>query len=119
MLRFWSVLFAACLSVHAVVADEPKKPSPEPKPSLDEAFRVWHKGLTSDKEEDRVKALKSMLPTKKEVEALFPKKAEQAWSLVEMMNKYLLDHIDDLAKDMASGGAIKKITPIDRPRKSK
>jgi hypothetical protein len=113
MLRTWTLLLAVCFSAHAVRADEPKKPLPDPKPSLDEAFREWHKGLTSAKEEDRVKALNSMLPTKKDIEALFPKQAEKAWPLIEMMNKHWLEHIDDVAKDMARQGEIKKITAID------
>jgi uncharacterized protein (TIGR03067 family) len=90
-----------------------KRAKGEPTPSLDQAIREWHKGLASPKKEERVKALKLMLPTEKDIEGLFPKQGEKLWPFFEKVNKALLDHVDDVSRELTEGGAIKKIKAID------
>jgi uncharacterized protein (TIGR03067 family) len=85
----------------------------EPKPSLEEVYRALHKGLTSEKKEEREKALKAVLPTKKDVETLFPKHAEKYWPLFEEENKYVLDHTDEIAKAIGKAKTIETVTARD------
>lgn len=85
----------------------------EPKPSLEEVFRALHKGLTSGKKEEQEKALKAILPTKEDIEALFPKQSKKYWPLFEEANKRCLDNTDKIAKEIGKAKTIEKVTAID------
>lgn len=67
-------LVAVLLGVAGLAVAEP-----QPKPSLEEAYRGWYKEFSSTKKEDWEKTLRSMMPEKKDVEYLFPKHAEKLW----------------------------------------
>ena len=88
------------------------KPAAEPKPSIDEAYRAWAKGLASTDADERLKTLKSMLPTKADVTFLFPDAVEKLWPLLDQNQKRLEEHVDDLAREIG-GEKISKIEVID------
>jgi hypothetical protein len=85
----------------------------KPKPTLEEAIRAMHKGLCSKDKEERLKAIKSVLIEKKDVEVLFPKHAEIVWKHLEPENKKAIEMCDEIAKQEASSGEIKEVFPID------
>jgi len=84
-----------------------------PKPTLAEAFRKFDKGLTSENKEERVNALRSMLPGKKDIAYLFPKHVDKLWPKFEENNRFLVENVDRFAKQITRGGAITKIDAID------
>ena len=85
----------------------------KPKPTLEEAYRQWHRGFTSKKKEDREKTLRSMLASQKDVECLFPKHAEKLWPLWAKGNEFLLENVDKIADEVTKGGEIKAVEAID------
>lgn len=89
---------------------EAKKDAP---PTLDEAFRKWDMGFSSDKKEERLNALRSMFPTKNELAYLFPKQVDKLWPKFEEGHKSMEENVDLIAKEITRGGAITKIKPID------
>lgn len=90
-----------------------QEPKQDAKPTLEEAFRKWDMGFSSDKKDERIHVLRSMLPTKKELEHLFPKNADKLWPKFEEGRKFAEENIDLVAKEIIKGGAVTKIKPID------
>ena len=86
---------------------------PKAKPTLEQAIRQFHDGLASKKKEDREKTLRSVLPNKKDVETLFPKHAAKLWPLWEKGNDFLLENVDNIAREVTRGGGIKEVKAID------
>lgn len=103
--------FAASIPIQQSLGDAKQKP--KAKLSLDEAYRNWHQGFSSKDKADREKALQSMLPTKKDVEYLFPKHAEKLWPKWVMGNQFLMDNVDKIAAEVTAGGALIKVDAID------
>jgi hypothetical protein len=85
----------------------------KPKMTVEDAFRVWHKGLTSKKMEDQEKALRAILPAKKDIEHLFPKQAAKLWPKLQKWNTHLLENVDKVAAEFREKVAIKKIRAVD------
>jgi hypothetical protein len=85
----------------------------EPKPSLENAFRKWDKGFSSASNEDRVKTLREMLPSKDDIAYLFPKHAEKLWANFEKGKKFLENNVDKIAKEFTRRGEIKQVKVID------
>src|SRR5262249_31540798 len=83
------------------------------KPTLEEAFRKWDKGFSSDKKEERVNALRTMFPTKKDIAYLFPKYVEKLWPLFEDGHKEMVENVDLIAKEITMGGGLTKVKTID------
>jgi hypothetical protein len=75
--------------------------------------RKWHMAFTSEKKEERLKTLRSMIPTKEEVTYLFPQQVDKLWPQFEDYHKHMEKNVDLIAKEMTRGGAITKIKPID------
>lgn len=80
-----------------------------PRPAPEDAYRAFHDGVTSGKKEEQEKALKAILPTRKDVEYLFPRDADKLWPVVEAGNEFLLKNLDKVAEEEARPGAIKSI----------
>jgi hypothetical protein len=74
-----AVLAAAIASTRSSTraADPNPKSAAKGTVGVEDAYRAWHKGMTSGKEEDKEKALRDILPRKKDIEHLFPKQAEK------------------------------------------
>ncbi len=83
------------------------------KPTLEQAYRQWHKGLSSEEKAEREKALRSILPNQKDVEYLFPKHADKLWPLWAKGNEFLVENVDKIAAEVTKGGEIKRIEAID------
>lgn len=81
--------------------------------SLEAAFRKWHAGLSSEKKEDRLTALRSILPTEQDVAYLFPKEVDKLWPILDAYNKRMEQNVDLVAKEITRGGAIKEVRPLD------
>ncbi|HTT84842.1 MAG TPA: hypothetical protein VMF67_15305, partial [Rhizomicrobium sp.] len=106
--RFRSfALLAPCLAM-AAQADEAKKP-----PTLEDAYRAFHAGMASAKKEEQIKALKAILPTRKDIEVLFSKHADIVWKDEQAQQKLLREHYADVAREVTRKGAIKRIVKHD------
>ena len=92
---------------------EESKAKKESRQSLDDAYRSWHKSLSSMKKEEREKALRAMLPTKADVAHLFPKQADKLWPMFEQENQRLLKNVDKAAKEIVDEEPQTKVTTID------
>jgi hypothetical protein len=104
-----SLALLTCLSNTATwQADKPGSTG-KPPPKAEAAIAAFFRGLTSDKKADQVKALDSVLPNKKDVETLFPRQEARLWPLFDASNKHVLEHVDEVAKQIKSGGAIKEV----------
>lgn len=90
-----------------------RKPAPEPKPSLEDAYRAWYKGFASARKEDREQAIRSMMPTRKDIAYLFPKHVDKLWPKFEKGIQFAVANVDRLARHFTQGGAIKTVTAID------
>jgi len=80
---------------------------------LEEAYRKWDIGFSSDKKEERVNGLRSMFPTKKELAYLFPMQVDKLWPKFEEGHKFMEENVERIAKEITRGGAIIKIKSID------
>jgi hypothetical protein len=69
--------------------------------------------MSSNKKEDREKTLRSMLPNQKDMEYLFPKHADKIKPLLAKGTAELLEHVDDIAKEITRGGEIKSVDARD------
>ncbi|WP_169977740.1 hypothetical protein [Tautonia rosea] len=83
------------------------------RPTLEEAFRGWDKGFSSDRKDDRVDALRSMLPRKEEIALLFPEQVDLLWPILDEGHTAMLENVDQMAAQMTRGGGITAIKPID------
>lgn len=92
---------------------ECQAPKTDAKPTLGDAFRKWDKGFASEKKEERLKTLRSMFPTRKELGHLFPDHVDKLWPKFEEGHKFLEENVESIATEITNGGAITKITPID------
>jgi hypothetical protein len=99
-------IIGSCLAP-ARAAEEKPRPTPE------EAYRAFDKGMRSDKKEDRLKALEAIQPTKKDLEVLFPKEADKISKLYAEHLKAMREHCDDIAKEATMLGAIRKFRLTD------
>ena len=88
-------------------------------PTLEQAFRAWHKGLSSKEKQEQIDALRSMLPAKKDIEYLFPKHADKLWPQMEKANQLLVDNVGKLAAEFTKGGDIRKVEVIDARKEEK
>ena len=104
---FLIFLIALCGSL-AVPADEAKK-----TPTLEDAYRAFHTGMASEKKDEQIKVLKAFLPTRKDVEVLFPKHADIVWKDEEAAQNLLIEHIADVAREATRDGKIEKINKHD------
>jgi hypothetical protein len=86
---------------------------PQKMPTLEEAIRQWHKGMTSKKKEDREKSLRSMLPNQKDIDYLFPKHGEKLKPILAKGTAELLEHVEEIAKEMTKSGEIKSVETRD------
>jgi len=87
---------------------------PKVIPSLEDAFRAWQKGLSSEQPKQREAAVRSMwMLTKKGVQILFPTRADRIWPHIEKMNEEFLRQVDDIAKEKTPYGAVVRVTAID------
>ncbi|MFO0864130.1 MAG: hypothetical protein U0744_05655 [Gemmataceae bacterium] len=110
LLAFLGVCYTLTATPATLLGQGTKK---DPASSLEETYREWHKGFSSDEKENRIKALRSMFPTKEDVAYLFPKHVEKLWPKFEQERKRLEDNVDRNAKQVTKGGAITKIRTLD------
>ena len=82
-------------------------------PSLDAAYRDFHKGLSATTKEEKLKPIDAFLPTRKDIETLFPKDVEKIWALIEPNNRRIRDNVDQFAAEFTRGGAVKEIRVTD------
>jgi hypothetical protein len=104
-------VWCALITIGSIAKSQEAKK--DAKPTLEEAFRKWDMGFSSDKTEERVNALRSMFPTKKELAYLFPKQVDKLWPKFEEGHRFMEENVDLIAKEITRGGAITKIKPID------
>lgn len=83
------------------------------RPPLEEAFRLWLKGTASAEKADREKAIRSMLPTKKDYDLLFSEHAKELWSRHEKFIKDVYEKADETARMISKGGALTNFTELD------
>ncbi len=108
-MRLCSFFFLTCMLVSLVgplFAEDPK-------PNLETAYREWEKGFTSKDKEEQLKTLRKMLPTKEDIEYLFPKHSDKIWAKQEKFNKEAEEHLEDVVKEISRGGEIKKMEAVD------
>jgi hypothetical protein len=98
---------------HPLRSDARAGQGQEPQPSLEEAYRIWHKGFASGVKEEREKTLRSMLPDQKDVEYLLPKHAAKLWPKFEEAFKEMMMHVDEIAAEVTRHGEIQKIEVTD------
>jgi len=103
-------LFVFALASPAQTVGKPTEP---PTPKLEDAFAAFHKGISSDKPDERSTALKGILFDKKDVEALVPKHAERLWKVMGPGREEYLKHVDDIAKEMTKHGPLTNVEVID------
>jgi|GEM_PF-3709743 len=70
--------------------------------SLEEALRAFHSGLRNESVELKKDALKSILPSKTDLEFLFPKDAESLWPRMESYYQKMLVHVDEVAAQIVA-----------------
>src|SRR5262249_51736161 len=80
-----------------------KEGTKKSKQTLEDAIRALHKGMASATREEREKALKAILPAKKDITVLFPKHADKLWPAFEKYNQFFLGHLEGLAKELTRG----------------
>jgi hypothetical protein len=107
-------LCALAYSLECVDAVETKK-----QPTLEEAYRKWHSGLAAKEKADREKSLRSMLANQEDVKYLFPKHADKLWPLWAKGNEFLVENVDQIAKEVSRGGEIVKVEAIDMRKEKK
>ena len=84
------------------------------KPTLEQAYRKWYVGYASKKKEDREKTLRSMLPSEKDIEYLFPKHAKKLIPLFAKGDEFLLQNVDRIAEEVTHKGAeLESVATID------
>ena len=88
-------------------------PEPAPKQTVQDAYLQMHKEMASGNKEKQSKALKAMMPTKKDLEYLFPKHADKLWPGYEEENKSILKSVDMVAKEITRRGEVEKIEATD------
>lgn len=81
--------------------------------SFQKQFRAWFDGFASDKREVQEATLRSMWPTKEDIEYLLPNYAEKLWPLLAEAEKHYLENVDKMAREMTKGGPLKKIKVTD------
>ncbi len=94
-------------SAHASVAEE------EQVPPLDQTYLAWREKLASPRRAEQQAALHSMLPTKADIEYLFPAHAGRLWPIFDEGTKYLLANAEKMGREFAGDDTITKVTPID------
>ena len=104
-------VWCALIALSTVAAGQETKKAA--MPTLEEAYRKWDTGLSSDKREERVNTLRSMFPTKKELGYLFPRQVDKLWPKFEEGHKFMEENIEPIAKEITKGGAITKVKSID------
>ena len=87
--------------------------APKAKPTLEATYRMWYAGFSSKKMEEREKTLRSMMPTQKDLQYLFPKHAKQLWPKFEKGIEFLAKNADKIADEVTKGGELKAIEAID------
>jgi hypothetical protein len=100
-------------ALHSAAICQEKNEAKKPTKSLEEAYAEFHKGMQSQNKEDRVKALGQFLPTKEDIEQLFPKHHGELWKALSQSRKALLDKCDDIAKQETRHGTIERIKTED------
>jgi hypothetical protein len=80
---------------------------------LQEVVLNFHKDMSGDNDEVKLKALRALLPTRKDLEVLFPNHAEKLWAKMEPALKEMEKHLPELTKELSGGGEIKKVDTID------
>lgn len=100
------LIFVCCSP--AAPADEAKK-----TPTLEDAYRAFYAGMASGKKDEQIKAFKAFLPTRKDVEVLFPKHADIVWINWEAAQNRMIEYIADVAREATRDGKIEKINKHD------
>jgi hypothetical protein len=84
-----------------------------PKSSLEECIRALHKGMESETEEDQLKALRAVLPTRKDIEILFPKDVEKLWPPLDQGLRDMEKNVSKVAKELRKGGRVTEVKTIN------
>jgi hypothetical protein len=90
-------------------AQEPAKA----RPSLEETIRVLYRKMRSEDVEEQRKAIKAILPGRKDIETLFPKQGDAVWAMLEIRFKAIDEKISEVAKGFRKGGEITEIKLAD------
>lgn len=106
MRRFSALSLAIVILASDFPSAFPNGPS-KAMSSLEDAYRAWHRGLASKNREERQKTLRSMMPTKKDVEYLLPKYAKKLWPRLEPEIEFLVKNADPAAQEWTRGSALK------------
>ena len=107
-----AVAFLLILTVFALAADDGPAKQEGSEAGLRTVLTAYYARMASDKPEDPVNALKSILPGKEDIEALFPKHAEKLWPMMEQYVKMMMEHVSDVAKEVKSHGTVKYVQAI-------
>jgi len=83
------------------------------KQTIEQAFRAFSKGISSNDKEERLKAIKAFVADKKDVEVLFPKHVEIVWKHFGEHRKQAIEMCDEIAKSETRLGEIKEVFPMD------
>lgn len=102
-----------CACIGAALVEIDANGNQKEKPTLEQAYRKWHAGLAAKDKKDREKALRSMLPDEKDIRFLFPKHADKLLPLWIKGEAHLINHVDDIAKEVTRRGEPTKVTGED------
>ena len=103
---------AGCDASEKTVNQEPA-PAPVSHPeSLVIAIEQLYAGMRVESKEERVAALRRILPTIADLEVLFPGQGEKLWAMMGPHVDRMVEHIDDVAAEL-SRHEWTEIEPID------
>src|SRR5260370_34439581 len=96
------VFLVFCQESHATAG---KQSGEKPKqPTLEKAILAFNQKMLSKEKKQQEEALRFLLPTKKDLETLFPKHAEKLWPDLDKYNQYLLSNVEKFAAEQARFG---------------
>jgi hypothetical protein len=106
-------LFTLAISFFLMVDD--------PKPTIEEAYRAWHKGLASRNKLEQEKTFKSMLAEQRDIDFLFPRYASKLWPIIEQTRKQSISNLDKFAQAFTGAGGVTgiKVTNLRESEKKR
>lgn len=106
----WRLVAAAWLGGCAATPTAPPLP---PAASLEQAVRALHAGMASPDPSAQEKALDAILPTRDDLQALFPRDADALRPVLERNRQELMAHRVEIAEETRRGGAVTRFEAID------
>jgi hypothetical protein len=110
-------LVAVVLALFACFVPAGAADKPPAQQGTSEGLRAvmmaYYQAMASDKAEDQAAALKSILPVKEDIEALFPQHAATLWPQFEKYVALMLEHASDVAKEVSAHGKVTDVKTVD------